>query len=289
MILLKLMVTILAFYLVFRKVSWEELTKTLGLLQWPWLLAAFLLYNLSQFISAYRLWGFYININVPIGMKENLALYYKAMFYGLFLPGGVSGDAFKVIRIQKHFQRTYKEMILATLADRLNGLTVLFTLVLVLIWWARQPLEPYLRGWQGAIFPLIPLGWILYYILKKKFAPPHHRIIPKASLLSATVQAFQLAAFFCILFGLGVPPDQWIHYGLLFYVGGIAAAIPVSLSGMGLREWVMVTGSGIFGLTPATGFASAFAFFLVASLSALSGSIVQLSPSSNANVIKDIA
>jgi hypothetical protein len=269
--LLKLGVTCLAFYLVFRKVSWNEVQETLSGLRAGWLVVAFLLYNLSQGISSLRLLGFYRDIHVPVAPAQNLLIYYRAMFYGLFLPGGVSGDAYKVLTLQKQYAKPYRELIIATISDRATGLAMLGSILAFLAMLAGDYLRVPVAGWRIYLSIAVIAGWLLVFWLSTKLAKPHTRQIPRAALLSFIVQTMQLLAFFLILHAMGIGPDQWIRYAVLFYTGSILSSLPISMGGMGIREWTMVTGSAIFGLHSPAAFTASFTFFLVTSVSALLG------------------
>jgi len=270
---LKLAIKCLAFYLVFRKVSWAQFTALFRALDFTWVAVSFLLYNFSQCLSAVRLLLFYRSIDIPLTYGECLFLYYRAMFYGLFLPGGVSGDAYKVVKLQNNYQRSYRELITATLSDRANGLVVLLSIGLMMIFVVNKELTAFINGLPFIIILLLIAGWLLYIGLMFNFAKPFHQLIFKATVLSAIIQSLQLLAFFCILSALNIAPAKWIYYGILFYGGSVLSALPISISGMGIREWVMVTGSGIFGLQQDYAFTASFTFFLVVSLSSLSGAL----------------
>lgn len=269
--LLKLAVTCLAFYLVFRKVSWSEVRDTLSHLQPVWLILAFLLYNLSQGISSLRLLGFYRDIDVPVAPRQNLLIYYRAMFYGLFLPGGVSGDAYKVLTLQKQYAKPYRTLIIATVSDRAVGLAMLGSILALLTILAGEYLQVPITGWRIWLALAVLAGWIFVVWISTKLAKPHTRQIPRAAMLSFIVQTMQLLAFFLILHAMHIGADQWIRYAVLFYAGSILSSLPISMGGMGIREWTMVTGSAIFGLHSPAAFTASFTFFLVSSVSALLG------------------
>ncbi len=56
------------------------------------------------------------------------------MFYNLFLPGSISGDAYKVVRLTKDFNVAYKKTTAAVLLDRFSGLLALG--LLLGVFWA---------------------------------------------------------------------------------------------------------------------------------------------------------
>ena len=127
----RVLVAVAAMWLALRNISWKELNQ----FEWNgslfWLIPALLFFNISQFISAYRLLQFYKIHQPGISYRFNLRLYYKGMFYNLFLPGGIGGDAYKIIAL-KNSANTYKQLTTATLLDRVNGLVILLLIISLL-------------------------------------------------------------------------------------------------------------------------------------------------------------
>ena len=274
--ILKITLIVLAFYLVFKKVSFDDIKATWTELHAIWLVPAFILYNLSQFISAFRLLQLLNSVNVPIRYFTNLALYYKAMFYGLFLPGGVSGDAYKVIYLQKKSDIGYKTLITATLLDRVNGLTMLLSIAVLLLIQKLNLLHSYIPLSQTWIIVILLLGWFIYVILHRKLFPVFNNLLLKISALSLVIQLLQLLSFFCILYGFSIEPQQWLSYGILFYTGSVLAALPLSINGLGIREWVLVTGSSLMMLDSARAFSASLVFTLISGICALIGGMIKI-------------
>ena len=277
--ILKIGLIVLAFYLVFRKLSWEEVRRTWTDVQAAWLLPAFILYNASQFLSSFRLLKLFRSAGVHISYLDNLILYYKSMFFGLFLPGGVSGDAYKVIYLQKHSDAGYRTLITATLLDRANGLAMLLTIAALLL--SRKPellkgLIPQLPVTPLALIGLVCMGWLAYLLIHRKWFPSFSGVLAQITALSLVVQICQLFSFFCILHAFSIMPFQFLSYGILFYTGSVLSALPVSISGLGIREWVLVTGSGLMGLESARAFSASLVFTLIAGICALIGGIVKM-------------
>src|SRR5437773_11838581 len=77
---------------------------------------------LSKLFSAFRLNIYLRNIRIELPEWENIKLYWLGLFYNLFLPGSISGDAYKVIRLTKQFGIPYKKTTSAVLLDRVTGL-----------------------------------------------------------------------------------------------------------------------------------------------------------------------
>lgn len=51
-----------------------------------------------------------------------MKLYWLGMFYNLFLPGSISGDAYKIVILKRRYNAPYKKTSAAVLLDRFNGL-----------------------------------------------------------------------------------------------------------------------------------------------------------------------
>ena len=79
----RVLVAVAAMWLALRNISWTELNQ----FEWNgslwWLIPALLFFNISQFVSAYRLLQFYKIHQPGISYRFNLRLYYKGMFYNL--------------------------------------------------------------------------------------------------------------------------------------------------------------------------------------------------------------
>jgi hypothetical protein len=102
--ILKLILTGLALYLVFRKIDTAQLFEILKTIQWIWLVPAVILFVLSKVATAVRLNQYFKNISLQLSEWKNWKLYLIGMFYNLFLPGGIGGDGYKVYLLNKHFK-----------------------------------------------------------------------------------------------------------------------------------------------------------------------------------------
>ena len=121
-LLLKIAITVICLWYVSTKIDFRQLAETLLKAKWLWLLAGILLYMISKIVAAIRLNIYFRNIGLRIPETENLKLYWLGLFYNLFLPGSISGDAYKVIRLTKQFGVSYKKTTSAVVLDRLTGL-----------------------------------------------------------------------------------------------------------------------------------------------------------------------
>ena len=267
LILARILIAIAAMYLALRKINWQEVNQFEWSISLLWLLPALLLYNASQFISAYRLLQFYKVYLPGISYPFNLRLYYRGMFFNLFLPGGIGGDAYKIIAL-KNSDNTYSQLTTATLLDRITGLAVLLLIISLLT--SMVSLEGL---FDDFLFLLLLFGiigiscyWLIVYFFRS-----FSKILPLAGLVSVLVQGLQLSSFYCILLALQINISLWPEHAFLFFVSSVISALPFSIGGIGTRELAMATGAAYFHFSTTKMVTASLLFFILTAISALVG------------------
>src|SRR5215207_2885420 len=119
---LKIIITIACFWYISTKIDFTEAWNALLKANWWLLFVAILFYFFSKIISGFRLNINFRNIKLYLSEWDNMKLYWLGMFYNLFLPGAISGDAYKVILLNKIFKAPLKKTSMAVLLDRFSGL-----------------------------------------------------------------------------------------------------------------------------------------------------------------------
>lgn len=273
---MKLVLTGLALFLVFRKIDIDqlwEITKTINL---GWLIPAVMLFVLSKLFTAFRLNLYFKNINLNISEKLNIKLYLVGMFYNLFLPGGIGGDGYKVYLLNKHFQTPVKSLVQASLLDRLGGLAAIVFLLLVLILpvdltlpFASQMPWELLAGIAALL--TFPVFWLMQKLMFKAFLSSFW----KANACSIAGQLTQLICAWFILMSLGVS-ENFLAYQLVFLLSSIVAVLPLTIGGVGARELVFVYAHTYAGIDEATAVAFSLIFFLITAAVSLTGSMISI-------------
>ena len=95
-LLLKIAVTVLCLWYVSGKIDFAKAGTALKNANWLLLFFALVAFIISKLLSAIRLNIYFKNINIRLPAWENIKLYWLGMFYNLFLPGSISGDAFEI-------------------------------------------------------------------------------------------------------------------------------------------------------------------------------------------------
>jgi hypothetical protein len=237
---IKLVITAVCLWYVSKKIDW---TLTFQLVQqsnkW-WLIAAALLFILSKMVSSLRLNIFFRNIGVELSEISNLKLYWLGMFYNLFLPGGIGGDAYKVIILNRNKRQSVKLLSAAVLLDRISGVAGLA--VLAAVFFALIGIQKnYSTSLLAAIIPAL----IIYYLFIKKLFPSFISAFTSTLLLGLLVQALQVLCAYCILASIHITEHQ-TAYIFIFLVSSIIAILPFTIGGLGAREVVFLWGSNLF-------------------------------------------
>lgn len=242
-LLLKVVVTILCFWYISRKINFDQAFRALMNANWTFLTLAVLAYIGSKLVAAFRLNIYFQNIRLQLPGWQNIKLYWLGMFYNLFLPGSISGDAYKVVLLNRRFAAPYKKTSAAVLLDRFSGLLglgVLLCVYGVLVF--DNPLYDSVLI-TGYVFSILTL----YIVIRKIFPDFLPGFLP-TFLWGIVVQAIQVGGIYLILAALHLTTgyQAWIF---IFLAASVISVLPLSLGGgLGTREFVFVEGATYFQL-----------------------------------------
>lgn len=273
---LKILLTGGALYLVFQKIDTDNLLQLSKTLSWGWLIPAIALFVGSKVATAIRLNAYFANIHISLSFWENWRLYLIGMFYNLFLPGGIGGDGYKVYLLNNQFKTPVKELLKASLLDRLGGLIAILALLFGMLLLIDLPLpfgEPRIGKILFAIgtIGIVPGFWLLQKFLFSNFLPSFWQGI----FWSLVGQLAQMAAVVCLLLALGVQ-DKFLAYQAVFLLSSIVAVLPLTIGGVGARELVVVYAHAYAGIQETEAVAFSLLFFLISAAVSLSGAWVKL-------------
>lgn len=266
-VVLKVLISAALIYFIYTKLNLEEVLVTLKKANPLYLFIALLLVVGSKIIAALRLNLYFHELEVRLTQKSNFKLYLLGMFYNLFLPGGIGGDAYKGYIIKKKFAVDTKKVIAVLVLDRLSGLLLiaLYTCILALV------LQNSLLTDFKILFAIaIPLGIAFFWFLNKKF---FHYVLPvlwKSVGYSALVQLFQLISILLILKAIGIETNM-IAYLFIFLISSIVSVIPLTIGGIGSREVTFLYGATLLGLDTNTSVGVSVLFFLITAVISLIG------------------
>lgn len=267
-LLVKILVTVLCLWYVFTKINLKEVVAACRDANWYWLLAAFFIYMASKITGSKRLNIYFNNICIHLPEWQNIKLYWLGMFYNLFLPGAITGDAYKVILLSKRYSVSYKKTTAAVLLDRFSGLLSLGIIVAVYSFFVLK---------ENAFAAVLITGAILavpaFYFIIKKFFPDFLPGFWSTFLLGALVQLSILLCVYFILFAIHIEHST-AGYIFIFLVAAIASVLPISVGGgLGVREFVIIEGAKYAGLEQHTALILSLLFYLITVACSLIGAI----------------
>ena len=230
-----------------------------------WLVLAALCFTLSKLVAALRLNIYFKNIQVNLPQLKNIRLYWLGMFYNLFLPGGIGGDAYKVIVLSRRNMQSVKKLSAAVLLDRISGVAGLAILVAIyyfLIFKGSQ-----FSGW---LLLAVAPGLVVYYFFIKKVFYSFISSCWITLLLGTIVQFLQVLCVYCLMASINITQHH-NEFVLLFLLSSIVAILPFTIGGLGAREVVFLWGSKQFGLDLNQSIYISLLFYLITVLVSLVG------------------
>ena len=300
--IVKIAVTALLFFYIFRKTDFRQFIATLREARMDILLIGFLVLWIGHYICIYR-WRMLMRPLMPVlTLGQLLGIYCIGLFFNLTFPTVVGGDVVKMYYAGKP-SKAYAQSFAATFLDRDAGM-----LAMMIIACSAIVLYP-------VIVPGIPVSLIIWsafaaFVMGNVaiFSPACHRIftrllrrlnLAKVAMKVDTISnAFQvmgkhkgvlvwslvvsflnqlLVIAVTWIMALGLRLHVSVSYFLIFVpVITLISMIPISLNGMGLREYAFGSLFGAVGVLPASCIALGVLSSLVIVLSSLPGGIVYI-------------
>lgn len=231
----QIIVTVFFIYYTLSKIGLNKIFEVIKTADLLFILFASIVYFLSQIISSERLWFILKENNLIISSKENIKLYMVGIFYNFFIPGGVGGDAYKGVLMNKKFQWSLKKIYKLLILDRLIGFGVILCLIIVFSGFILD-LE-FISEFNFVLAPLYALLFFVGRVLVQKIFN-NEVVYTKAFFISHIIQILQFGSIILILLSLGVTND----YFTFLYIFLISSVLSIfSFGGIGIREYVFFT------------------------------------------------
>lgn len=210
---------------------------------------------MSIAVRAYRWKALLDALGMSISLSRLAVLYFVGTFFNNFLPTGVGGDVVRVYELARQSDRP-AEAIGTVLLDRATGLLVLFLMALVALIFSYRLVTPQvaaaivllaLMGWGGLVL-IIKRDWLEKWGLLRFIARIRQlediyeavyacglKALGRALAVSFVLNVLLIVMNYLIALSLGVRISLW--YFILFVpIISFLLALPVSLSGLGVRE-----------------------------------------------------
>lgn len=264
-LLLKLTVSAACIFYISTKIDFSAAAKALITANPFWLLAALAGYILSKLVSAWRLNIYFRDAGLALASTQNIRLYWLGMFYNLFLPGAVSGDAYKVMLLNKRYKTGVKLLSAAVIIDRFSGLLGLGLLLASLSFFVPGP-----GNWQWLLTIMSILSVTAVWLLIRRYLPAFIKSFQPTLLAGIAVQLLQLCTILMIWKAVDAPAPVTL-YLFLFLVSSAVAVLPLTIGGLGIRELVFLKGTMLLGGNMENAVLISFIFYLLSLISSVPG------------------
>ncbi len=272
LLILKLSISSALLYFVLSKAGVDNVLSLIRAINPVAFIGAIVIYVFSIYVSTIR-WGLFLPEEFK--SKRLFSFYMIGSFFNTFLPGIIGGDAVKSYYLYKEINKGSLSLA-SVFMDRYIGFISLMSIGLVAFIFGFKYLKGSVIEWLlPAIILIFLVGSIIVFGLRfgkkirvlsefYKFFDEYRNqkiLIAKALLLSVIIQVMCIMSVYIITLGLG-EQISLIYFYIFFPIITAISTLPVSISGIGVREWSFVLLFGVVGVKPEIATAMSFAWFL---------------------------
>ncbi|MDW8342963.1 MAG: lysylphosphatidylglycerol synthase transmembrane domain-containing protein [Verrucomicrobiae bacterium] len=247
-----------------------------------WFAAAVACMGLVSLLCIIR-WRWILAIQgIRLSLPRAGSIHFIGLFFNAFMLGSTGGDVVKAVYAAMETRHKKAEAVATVLVDRLVGLLSLFVVALIMmgLFYHRVFDDPRLRTfalvtlavvvgtvvftfalfWKGLADKLPPMRAGLlrlpFYATLKRMVDAyrvyamHPRLLWQTTLISFGVHFFSMLAICFVGRGLVIESaNGWIDYFLYLPIINAVTAIPISISGFGVRELMYAQMFGTVGVS----------------------------------------
>lgn len=271
-LILKLSVSSVLLYIILKRTGVEQVLASLkGMSPAAFIIAVFI-YLFAQFMSTVR-WK--LLLPGALNLRKLYSFYMIGAFFNTVLPGIIGGDAIKayyLYRVTGKGSLTFTSIFM----DRYIGFSALLAICIIAFPFGYA----HLRGSQVEwLLPLIVLSFagasfLIFRFRLGKGIPLFSEsyeyfhsyrnqkgVIVKAFLLSVLIQLSGIFAAYVLALGMG-EPIPFLACLIFLPLVIVFTMLPISISGIGVREGAFVIFFGLIGVKPEVATALSFSWFL---------------------------
>jgi uncharacterized protein (TIRG00374 family) len=281
LLIIKIAISSALLYIVLSKAGIEQVFSTLRDMSILAFLSAVFLYILAQLISTIR-WKLLLPVGLDI--RKLFSLYMIGAFFNTILPGVIGGDAVKGFYL---YQATGKGGLTfsSIFMDRYLGFVILMAICTIAFPFGYKYIQGSRIAWllPITVFSFIIASLLIFGLRLGKrikilsgFYDYFHAyrnqkgVIGKALLLSALVQLSGILSVYILALGIG----QHIPFlACLIFLPLVIlfTTLPISISGLGVREGAFVLFLGPVGIRPEVATALSLVWFVTFAIGSLVG------------------
>lgn len=282
LLFIKLAVSSSLLYYVLSKAGVEKVLSIIKTVNPLAFFAAVLIYIASIYIATIR-WR--LLIPEEFKTKKLFSFCLIGSFFNTFLPGIIGGDAVKTYYLYREINSGSMSLS-SVFMDRYIGFVSLMLIALLSFIFGYRYVQGTIVEWllPGIVLVFLSVSFVIFglrfgkkirllsefYIYFDEYRN-RKNLIAKTLVLSLIIQLMSMLSLYFISLGLGL--NLSIAYFIIFFpIITALTTLPISISGLGVREGVFVLLFGIVGIRPEMATAMSLAWFL----SIASGGLVGL-------------
>jgi len=300
-LLLKIAISFVLLYLLFSNIDIGTFWGVVSSANYIIILIVFLLFISIQALSAIR-WNIILKKDMDISFSHVISFYFIGMFFNNFLPTTIGGDIVKSYYLTKISGKGAASLA-SIFLDRYSGITAMTTIAAVSTLLGYSIIKGTIIIWLLLAFigAFITISIILWIDLFHRWAlqiltrvnlfrlneridrfynalmayKSSHSILLKVFLISFLVQGGYIIAYYLLSKAIGL--EVGIGYFCLFIpLATVVAMLPISLSGLGIREGTFVFLFTKVGATPTEALTLSLLFFVIVVCASLIGGIAYI-------------
>ncbi len=262
--------------LIFSKLDLDKLAQVAEGMSLPWFAVALLIWGGVPLLASVRWRLLLTSQSIFISYRKVLDLFFVGHFFNAFLLGTTGGDLIKILYASKAAPDKKSEATLTIVIDRIIGLIAILIMALILIplQWNFLTQTPQTQAAAFAVIGVIfggicGIAGLLFLpqlekiqLLKKvvqrlPYREQRLRLFESYVVFTKSWQTNLNALFIsfmihCLLFGsaiavlrsLGIQVE-WLPFISTLPIIGVLMAVPISISGFGIREGLFVIYLGL--------------------------------------------
>lgn len=301
--LVKIAVTAALYVAVFYTIDLAKIWSRLQTARLEWVALGVAAYASGQWLSAWRWWLLLRPVNLAVPYLRMVAFYFIGMFFNIFLPTIVGGDAVKAILLARETGAPARAT-MSVFMERNVGLFALLTIATAAAFVAPPV---HVRGFNLLQLTLLVLaGFVVANIvlanrpayrlvdylvamtplarIRSRAASLYDALVPyraarwRGLILAAAAQSFLFQAVVILVvflnanaLGLSVPVAALAVFVPLISLAGM---LPISVNGLGIREALYLLLFGRIGVPADAAVSMALLYFAVTLAASLPGGVV---------------
>ncbi len=300
----RMLLAVTLMWLATRNAEWDKVFAAIASGEWRWFALCFALVVIDRVLMAWRWVVLLRAVESPpyIPFGRVIRLFFVSTFVGTFLPGGIGGDAVRIVSLTRLGAST-ASAVGSVAVDRLLGIvSVLLMAVAGAVlagrllddWWLRfallmssigvagtllllfdsRLLAGLVRWAGGGRFPTLE-RWAQKFLLAIRQYGEHRGVLIGVLAASVAVQALRSAQAWCLGLAIGLPIGGAWYFALIPFVV-LAFMLPASMSGLGAGTASFVPLFALAGLADAQAIALSLLFWFLGVVGNLPGGVLML-------------